>query len=100
MGEKDLQKLLDAVFKSLAKLSRHNYFNKELWRKLKNREDDDTADIQAAFVSKYIYETTGIPTAIVGLKWAEIVDSKYAQEYYAKYNDIWEDYAEWCDKQR
>lgn len=94
------QELLNVVFLNLSKLSRHRYFNDELWRKLEGRKYDDKADIQAAFMSKVIYENLGIPSYPAGICWAHIGSEKSAEKYYSEYDDIWKDYIGWCIKQR
>ena len=98
--ERQLQELIDVIFRSVAKLSRHRYFANELWTRLGKWDHNDKADIQAAFVSKCIYESIDIPLCPVGISWAVITDDKSAEEYHHQYDDLWKDYIEWCNEQR
>ena len=100
MSNTEQKELVDAMFTALAKLSRHRYFLDELWTKIGKWDHNDRADVHAAFVSKCIYERTGLPIYPMGMSWSYIGDAKHVEEYHAEYNDLWDDYIKWCNDQR
>jgi len=89
------------VAKTIAILSRHDYWNRELWReRVPKHSDDDKADVQNAVLLKMLSDI-GIYAMPFGDSWAHICkDDELPKIYLSRYNDIFDDYRKWCIKQR
>lgn len=98
-NKKDLEKMLNLIYLACAKLARQRYFTDELWTKVERFDHNDKADVQAAFISRYLYEQEGIPVCPAGLMWVGINEDGYLKEQ-ERYEPIWQDYLKWCDTQR
>lgn len=99
--ETKINDLLDVILNSVAKLSRHDYWDSMLWLKLGKWDKNDKADIQNAFVLKCVHDNLGVCVVPVGLCWGYLTDNEDTVErYLSKYDDIWEDYGKWCSEQR
>jgi hypothetical protein len=96
----EVNDLINATLYAVAKLSRHKYWNRMLWLKLGEWDENDKPDVQNAFVLKCIYEETHIPISPVGMSWGYISSEELAKKYFERYDRIWKDYIEWCNEQR
>lgn len=95
-------KELEVIANTVAMLSRHEYWNKELWRKLKDRKKEDKAEVQNAFLTLRL-KSIGIHSSPCGMSWVNIwedEDKHFSDEYLDQFKDIFEDYNNWCKKQR
>jgi len=92
---------LTFFFDANAIFCRHEYFSKQLWRKVKGFEKEDEAEVKCAFLSSWAKETMNIVTYPVGAAWCTMYGKQeYFDDYIKKYKPLFKDYGEWCMMQR
>lgn len=99
MTDKEAVELTSAIAYAMVSFGRHKYWTDELFRKVKGRKDIDVTELIVATVHSAAYQQ-GIYVRPMGSGWTSACTKKEAEEYLAKYQDIWDDYAEWQWNQR
>ena len=94
---------LETTLEWLAKFNRHEYFTKELYKKLPKYKEygirREKTEIQVAFICKAL-QLKGIYTTPCGVAWSKIWDdSKTVDDYLKPYQDIIDGYVKWCEEQ-
>ena len=100
---------LEFFFDATAIFCRYEYWNKELWRKLKGRKKTDKAEVHAAMLHYWCHSHFGFYSSPCGSAWSTIwtnipeygiKENTEYDKYIAEYQDIISDYRDWCIKQR
>ena len=94
---------LETTLEWLAKFNRHEYFTKELYKKLPKYKKcgirREKTEIQVAFICKAL-QLKGIYMTPCGVAWSRIwEDSKTVDDYLKPYQDIIDGYVKWCEEQ-
>ncbi len=95
---------LEITLSWLARFNRHEFFTKELYKKLpaykKSGIKRDKTEIQVAFICKALQDR-GIYMTPCGIAWCHVWDdSETVAEYLERYQPIFDGYVAWCAKQR
>lgn len=95
---------LEITLSWLARFNRHEFFTKELYKKLPTYKKSgirrDKTEIQVAFICKALQDR-GIYMTPCGIAWCHVWDdSETVTEYLERYQPIFDGYVAWCAKQR
>lgn len=101
MNKPITKEAFEFFFSCIGTFNHYNYFLKEMWRRVEGYEDEDEAEVKCAFLSKWTYERLGIPSYPVGAAWCNY-DGSLATftEYLQRHEALFNDYANWVEKQR
>jgi len=94
---------LEITLEWLAKFNRHEYFTKELYKKLPEYKKcgirREKTEIEVAFICKAL-RLKGIYTTPCGVAWSHIwEDAETVDQYLERYEPIIDGYVKWCKKQ-
>lgn len=88
-------------FSQIGVFGHHEYFTKELWRKVPGFKDEDGAEVKAAFLHKWFDRRYKVKTMPVGSSWFGYADfGECWDKYMEKYAPVFQAYDDWCEKQR
>lgn len=101
MNKSITKEAFEFFFSCIGTFNHHNYFLKEMWRRVEGYEDEDEAEVKCAFLSKWAYEAIGITSYPVGASWCNYDGTLDAfTEYLQHHEALFDDYANWVEKQR
>lgn len=78
----------------------YSFFTKEEWRKVKGFENEDKAEVIAAFLHYWVGNKFGIYANPCGCGWFAELGKNSHDDYLEKYKPLFEAYKNWCEKQR
>ena len=84
----------------------HAFFTKELWRKVEGFEDEDPAQIIAAFLHWWVRDEFGFQNHPCGATWTTCSPTKYYEDdecfddYIKHYMPVFRAYSDWMIRQR
>ena len=101
---------LDKIATTIALLTRHEYWSKNLWKTREATKDKyknyDVAEVHNAFLALRL-KKCGIYTTPVGMCWAhnvsginDVEKAENVDDYYSEYEDLFKDYRDWQCEQR
>lgn len=80
-------------------LNRHEYWSKQLWRKLKAHKNDDVCDVEIAYYH-FLLSNHSIYYRPIGCTWSHECTEEQCEDYLNYYEDIFIDYKRWQWGQR
>ena len=86
--------LVDDSINFIILLNRHEYWSKQLWRKLEAHKNDDVCDVEIAYYHA-ILKYNGIFRRPIGCSWSKECSESRCEEYLKDYEDIFDDYQKW-----
>ena len=107
----ETQDVLDFLFSCNGRFTHYSYFSKQLWRKVKGRENEDQGEVHAMFMHLWLHQKYGTYSTPCGCAWYNFMDDreypynngvaeKQFNDYIEKWKDIISDFNAWCAKQR
>jgi hypothetical protein len=99
VGTNDAYKLGERIINLSGYFGHHSYFKEKMWRKLKKYKDIDEAEVWCYFFTLTCYNE-GVFFRPLGSGWASKCSESQCKEYLDTYQDLLDDYKDWCEKQR
>ena len=78
----------------------HEFFTKELWRKVKGFKKADKAEVIAAFLHYWFHNKFDFYTCPCGMGWFVKLDKECYDSYIEQYMPVFKAYEDWHIKQR
>jgi hypothetical protein len=101
MLNRDEKKMAEWFFNLIGVFCHYSFFKDKLWKKVKGFENEDEAEIIAAFMHYWLHYRYLCYTHTVGCGWFCDFDSPDAyHDYIKKYQPVIDAYEEWVIKQR
>ena len=92
---------LKFFFGCMGCFNHYSYFTNKLWKKVKGFENEHEAEVKCAFLSLWTKHTLGITTYPCGSSWCTIHgNEEIFNSYVEKWEPVFEDFDNWCIKQR